>query len=445
MTGSLVRGGSRNTLLIARREYADRVRTRTFVAATAIIAFVAVGLALAPIGLRAVQHDAVVQIGVTSPEAPLAGTAIGLLDSYLNHPPQGVDPATWLKPYRFERVSDPATGLSLLASRQLDAVLEVRRQADLGLAFRLHTADSTTSPLSQRIGFAAEGIAILDWQARLPSDPTVGAFHPPAYEVVSSSAATDGGSPIDQAQASSRSIVATALIVLIFINLTIYGMWVATSVAAEKSSRVMELLISAATPRQLLLGKVLGVGGAGMTQYLAILLPAGAVVLLQDRIQALVLGPAAGGGGPPPLAGLTLPILGAYGLFFLLGFVFYALLYAAAGSMVSRQEDVQQLALPLSAVTMASYVAAVFGLGSIGSPVVVVLSFVPFSSPFLMLARLMLGRVAPWEVALSAAILVASSVAVLLLAARIYAAGVLLYGQRPGLRAFIRAARSAGR
>ena len=206
----------------------------------------------------------------------------------------------------------------------------------------------------------------------------------------------------------------------------------------------MELLISAATPRQLLLGKVLGVGGAGMTQYLAILVPAGAIVLLQDRIQAFLLGPATGT-GQAPLVGLTLPILAAYGLFFLLGFVFYALLYAAAGSMVSRQEDVQQLALPLSAVTMASYFAAVFGLGSIGSPVVIVLSFVPFSSPFLMLARLMLGRVEPWEVALSAAILVASSVTVLLLAARIYAAGVLLYGQRPGLRAFIRAARSAGR
>lgn len=412
--------------------------------ATALIAFVAVGLALAPIGLRAVQHDAVVRIGVTAPEASLAGTTIGLLDSYLNHPPQGIDVATWLKPYRFVQVPDPVTGLSQLADRQLDALLEVRRQADLGLAFQLHTAETTTSPLSQRIGFAAQGIAILDWQARLPSDPTVGAFHAPAYEVVSSSAATDRGTPIDQAEASSRSIVATVLIVLIFINLTIYGMWVATSVAAEKSSRVMELLISAATPRQLLLGKVLGVGGAGMTQYLAILVPAGAIVLLQDRIQALLLGPAAGT-GPAPLVGLTLPILAAYGLFFLLGFVFYALLYAAAGSMVSRQEDVQQLALPLSVVTMASYIAAVFGLGSIGSPVVIVLSFVPFSSPFLMLARLMLGRVEPWEVALSAAILVVSSVAVLLLAARIYAAGVLLYGQRPGLRAFIRAARSAGR
>jgi ABC-2 type transport system permease protein len=106
---------------------------------------------------------------------------------------------------------------------------------------------------------------------------------------------------------------------------------------------------------------------------------------------------------------------------------------------------VQQLALPLSLVSLASYVVAVFGLGSIGSAPVVILSFVPFSSPFVMLARLILGRVQPWEVALSMAILAVSSVVVLWLATRIYATGVLLYGQHAGIRAFIRAARTAGR
>jgi ABC-2 type transport system permease protein len=130
-------------------------------------------------------------------------------------------------------------------------------------------------------------------------------------------------------------------------------------------------------------------------------------------------------------------------VFFLLGFVLYALLYAAAGSLVSRQEDVQQLALPLSLVSMASYIAAVMSIGAIGSTPVVVLSFVPFSSPFVMLARIMLGRVEPWEVALSVAILAGSSLLILRVAARIYATGVVLYGQRPSVLAFLRAARTA--
>ena len=269
----------------------------------------------------------------------------------------------------------------------------------------------------------------------------MGQFHPPGFSVVSTSA-PDTGPSFDPQLIANRSILATVLIVLIFVTLTVYGMWVATSVAAEKSTRVMELLISAATPRELLVGKVLGVGGAGLTQYAGILIPAALVVLFQDRIAGLLLGPAPVG-GEAPLDGLTLPMLGAFLLFFLLGFVLYALLYAAAGSLVSRQEDVQQLALPLSLVSMASYIAAAIGLSSIGSPVVVVLSFIPFSSPFVMLSRIMLGRVEPWEIALSVAILVGTSGLILLLASRIYATGVLLYGQRPGVLAFLRAARTA--
>jgi ABC-2 type transport system permease protein len=438
------RGGlRRNAFLIARREYLDRVRTRAFVGATALIAVAAIGLALAPIGLKYLDRDTVVRIGIAAPEAELATSSIAVLDGILNQLPDGADPARWEKPYRFEPVASEAAGLQAIERGTLRGLLAVARRPDGALGFAYHTSGSAASVTSQLLQYGTFGVAILDWSAQL--QPGTGVpFHQPSWDVVSTSAATDGGRPIDPQETASRTVLATVLIVLIFIDLTIYGMWVATSVAAEKSSRVMELLISAVTPRQLLVGKVVGVGGAGLTQYVAVLIPAGAIVLLQDRIAALVLGPAPGG-GEAPLVGLSLAILAAYGAFFLLGFLLYALLYAAAGSLVSRQEDVQQLALPLSLVTMASYFAAVVGLGSIGSSVVVVLSFVPFSSPFVMLARIMLGRVEPWEVVVSLAILAASSAVVLLLAARIYATGVLMYGQRPGIRAFVRAARAAGK
>jgi ABC-2 type transport system permease protein len=435
-------GLRRNGLLIARREYLDRVRTRTFVAATGVLFVVAIGLALAPIGLRYLDRGTIARVAVVTAEESVATRAVALLDGYLNTPPAGVDPARWERPFELATVADETNALAALDQGRLTAVLVIRRAADGGLAFTLHTPESASSALSQRLGFGSIGVGILDWQARLPVDPGVGQFHQPSFEVVSSSSATDSGRPIDPQEIASRSVLATVLIVLIFVTLTIYGMWVATSVAAEKSSRVMELLISAATPRELLVGKVLGVGGAGLTQYVAIVVPAALVVVFQDRIATLVLGPAPVG-GEAPLQGLTLPILGAFVLFFVLGFVLYALLYAAAGSLVSRQEDVQQLALPLSLVSMASYVAAVAGLASVGSTFMVVLSFIPFSSPFVMLSRIMLGRVEPWEILLSVAILVGSSLAILRLASRIYATGVVLYGQRPTVRAFLRAARTA--
>jgi len=426
-------GGRRNALLIARREYLDRVPTRTFLAATLILAVVAVGLALAPIGLRYLDRGSVTRVGIVAVEPGVRANATLILDGMLNRAPAGVDPDSWTKPYAFVPVASAQDAVAAVDGGKLRGVLTIVRAADGGLDFSYRTSASADGVTSQIMSYAAFGVGILDSGA---------SFRPPSYEVISTTGPIDAGRPIDPQQIATRSILATILIVLIFVTLTVYGMWVATSVASEKSTRVMELLISAATPRELLIGKVVGVGGAGLTQYGAILVPAAIVVVFQDRIAGFLLGPAPLG-AEAPLAGLTLPILGAFLLFFLLGFVLYALLYAAAGSLVSRQEDVQQLALPLSLISMASYIAAAVGLSSIGSVFVVVLSFIPFSSPFVMLARIMLGRVEPWEVALSAAILAGSSLLILQLASRIYATGVLLYGQRPGPRAFIRAARSA--
>ena len=422
----------KNGGLIARREYADRVRTRTFVAATLVLVMVAVGLALAPIGIRYIDRGTIVRVGILSSERQLEANSIAVLDGILNRAPDGVDPATWQKPYRFETVADATAALNGVDSGELRGVLSVVRAADGGLDFSFRTSGGAGGTTSQVMQFAAFGVGVLDAGAQ---------FRPPNFSVESTTGAIDAGKPIGPQAEASRSVLATFLIILIFITLTIYGMWVATSVAAEKSSRVMELLISAATPRELLVGKVVGVGSAGLTQYLAILIPAAVVVLFQDRLSTLLLGP--GPVGEAPLQGLTLPILAAFLMFFVLGFVFYALLYAAAGSLVSRQEDVQQLALPLSLISMASYIIAVVGIGSIGSTFMIVMSFVPFSSPFVMLARILVGRVEPWEIVLSAGILALSSAFVLVLASRIYATGVLLYGQRPGFRDFLKAARTA--
>jgi len=197
----------------------------------------------------------------------------------------------------------------------------------------------------------------------------------------------------------------------------------------------MELLISAATPEQLVIGKVAGMGLAGLLQYAFILVPALAALLLQDKLSALILG--AGNGVPVSLAALTPGLLAAYGAFWVLGFILYALVYAAAGSLVSRAEDLQVLALPLSILAIAGYGTAVLALGGGIGPLVRVASFVPFWSPFVMLTRLTIGRVEPWELVLSLGLLAASIPIVGLIAVRVYSAGVLLYGQRPGARQIV--------
>jgi ABC-2 type transport system permease protein len=217
-----------------------------------------------------------------------------------------------------------------------------------------------------------------------------------------------------------------------------YGNWVAQSVAEEKSGRVMELLITAATPRQLLTGKVLGTGAAGLTQYLAM-------------IVALVIGFAVNGPvseilGVEGQLPFTLPALEAswviaFTAFFLLGFILYSTLYAAAGSMVSRIEDVQQAVGPLIYLAMAGYFVSFVAMNIPDEGWVKLASLVPFFSPYLMPARMLLSSVAPWEILLALVLLVGTLVLAIWLAARVYSAGVLLYGQRVGIRSVLRATR----
>ena len=165
----------------------------------------------------------------------------------------------------------------------------------------------------------------------------------------------------------AAAFLGIVFVVLLFITVVIYGMWVATGVASEKSSRVMELMISAASPRQMLTGKVVGIGAAGLTQYVAIAVPALLLIAFQDRIAEAVLGPGWSEGAP--LVGLSPGLLAAYGVFFLLGFILFALIYAAMGSFVSRPDDLQTLSLPLSLLATVGYLTAIVALGGGTRPV----------------------------------------------------------------------------
>jgi len=186
----------------------------------------------------------------------------------------------------------------------------------------------------------------------------------------------------------------------------------------------------------------LGLGLALNVRPKALLLAGAAALLLQGSVASAVLGESGGASLP---SGLTVTMLLALVVYGVLGFLLYAVLYAAAGSLVSRQEDVNAAVMPMTLVSMAGYLVAVYAATGVFDPNSAwfnVLSQVPFVSPFLMISRIVAGDVSVPEVLLSIAILVVTIGGALWVAARIYAAGVLLYGQRPGLRATWRLVRS---
>ncbi len=431
-----------NAGIIARREYFDRVRSKLFRLSTVILMALALGVALSPIMIRYLDRSSVDRILVVADDERLASATIATANGIMNIPPAGVDLETWTAPYVIERATDRDAAERGLAAGEVDAVLVVGRRIDGSLEVLYRTYGPADAVQSQLAGFAALSVGILDWTSALPPGSELGAFRTPAFVPQQISVPfDDAGQAVDAVQVASRSFLGTVFIILMFITTLIYGMWVATGVATEKSSRVMELMISAASPRQLLVGKVVGIGGAGLTQYLAIALPAVLVLAFQEPLARAVLGDAGAG---LPIGGLTIGLLAAYGVFFLLGFTLFALIYAAVGSFVSRPDDLQTLSLPLSLVAMAGYLLALTVLlGGVGF-VSRLASFIPPFSPFTMLARLMVSSVQPWEVALSVGILVVTIALVGVATVRIYATGVLLYGQRPGIRSFIAAARRAG-
>jgi ABC-2 type transport system permease protein len=421
-----------NAGIVARREYRDRTRSPLFLGSTVLLAILAMLVALAPIGIRYMDRQTVTRIGVVSSDPDLGQRSVTIADQLLNVPPGGVADPAWERPYAVEIVPGEDRALAMLHSGDIGGFLVVERLPSGQVDIQYRTLEGPNSARSQILGVASFGIGVLDWSSRLPPGEKV-PFVAPSYQVDSITTATDGKKPLDAQQAASRSFLGIIFVVLLFITIVIYGMWVATGVAAEKSSRVMELMISAASPRQMLTGKVVGIGAAGLTQYVAIALPALILILFQDRIAEAILGPDWASGAP----------LVGHGVFFLLGFTLFALIYAAMGSFVSRPDDLQTLSLPLSLVAMVGYLTAIVALGGGGGSWVTVASYLPPFSPFVMLARIMVTGVEPWQVLLSIGLMIAAIAVVAVVATRMYAAGVLLYGTRPGIRAFVAAARKA--
>ena len=424
-------GAGPNVWLVARREFGERVRTRLFGVSTVLLALLAVAVALMPVLLRAVDRGTTSTLAVATADDQLATLSITTMSGILNASAQ--DKAR--PPFAFVRLASTDGLDDQVSAGHYDGAVVVSRDATGRIGFRLVSGPTLGDSQVQTLEIAMLAVSIFDWTNSNRADPARPFLMPSIDVLATAGASAGGGAAVDAAQFASRRIVGVVFVVLIFITLVIYGMWVAAGVVAEKSSRVMELLISAASPTQLVVGKVIGIGLAGLVQYVGIVVPALITLFLEDRVAGAVLG--LNGSLGVDLNVVSPGLLAAYGGFWILGFVLYSLVYAAAGSLVSRAEDLQVLALPLSLIAIAGYLQAVVALSGVISTFTRVASFVPFWSPFIMLTRLTVGRAEAWEVLAAYAFLVAAILVVGVLAIRVYSAGVLLYGQRPGLRQIV--------
>ena len=200
------------------------------------------------------------------------------------------------------------------------------------------------------------------------------------------------------------------------------------SVIEEKSTRIIEILIASVRPFHLLAGKILGVAGVALTQYL-IWTVVGALLAAYGGLMADLVRP----GASLPTLRLPAALLIYSVVFFLAGYLLYASLYAAIGSMVSSEQDAQQIQLPVTLMIVISLLLFKVILRSPNSPLAVTLSLIPFLSPILMVLRIAVQTPPFWQIALSLGLSLAATFGVVLVSARIYRVGVLMYGKRPSL------------
>src|SRR5580700_8981471 len=202
----------------------------------------------------------------------------------------------------------------------------------------------------------------------------------------------------------------------LYVTMIIYGQLVAAGVIEEKSNRIVEILLATVRPWQLMLGKITGIGLVALVQ---VVLVAGVALVLASATKLVSI----------PTLSVDVVISGM--VWFVLGYLMYSLLFAAAGSMVSRQEEVSSVALPVIGVLVAAWILAItVAAPDPGGTGTTVLSFIPMLSPVIMPVRIAAGVAPFWEVAISVVLVIATIAGLAALAGRIYRNSVLRVGGR---------------
>lgn len=233
-------------------------------------------------------------------------------------------------------------------------------------------------------------------------------------------------------QGASGYVVGIAVVFLLEITLLSYGLMVMRSVLDDKASRVMEVLLCAATPRELMAGKVLGIGALGVTQ-LAIWAVMGAAIagsaawLTRGGLGALL-----------PSQGLDPLSIALYCAFFILGFLLYSAVYAAAGAAFNSVDEAQQWNFLITLPLVLSGVFVFYLAAHPQAPLAVALSLIPPFTPTVMSMRVAAGGAPGWQVALAMALMAASVYAAIAVSSRIYRVGILMYGKKPAIAEILR-------
>ncbi len=413
----------RKIWLVVKREYLTRVRTKGFVLSTVGLPLFSVGIFALTLVLATRKTDHTLKISLLDNLGNLAPQiAAGMKEKLPNGQPSYEIVRVWDRPASEEKARQELN--EQIRQGRLDGFLEVPKDILEGKAAAFHTRNpgdfQTTAALGRAVNDAVVERRLSDHGVHLDNLSKfvrgVG---------ISMVKVTEKGESEEKGQ---TFIVGLVVVMILYITLVVYGVATMRSVVEEKTTRIVEILASSVKPSHLLTGKILGVAAVGFTQYLIWGL-SGILLTGYGASMASAMVP----GASLPNLHLPASLLVYAAVFFLVSYLLYASMYAALGAMVSSDEELQQVQLPVTLMLVVSFLIYPVIMRDPSSGTSVLLSLIPFFAPVLMVLRIALQMPPFWQIALSLLLSLLTTAGIVQVSAKIYRVGILMYGKRPSL------------
>lgn len=431
----------RKILAVIKREYIQMVRTKGFIIGTVLGPVFMIALIVVPIIVSSVSVEKQETIGVVD----LTNEIFMELDKKLDHKDHRLKDG--FRRYVLEKI-EPSAGLEELRHKLRERVLKKELSAyiyipedvlEIGVR---ESAVRDSEPEEKKVEYVSEhttdfeklrtlsrvlnNVIIEKRLKREGLDPQKVAQYIKRVELQPIKITKKG----EEKDTGGTFMISYILALIIYMAILIYGQVIMRGVIEEKSSRVVEVVLSSLKPFQLMMGKILGIGAVGLTQFsIWTLFGIGASVYGTSFIPA---------GVNFSMPSIPAHVFVYFVVFFILGYFLFGTLYAAIGSMVNSEKEAQQLVMPVTMFLIVPIMLMIFIIRAPNSSIAVFLSFIPFFAPILMFLRITVLLPPFGQIGASIVILILTILLMIWLTAKIYRVGILMYGKRPKFAEIVR-------
>ncbi len=420
----------RNTWLVLRREYLERVRKKSFLISTLLLpalmfAMIVLPSKLATLKAGGERHIVVVASSADFGEAVKQEIVSGAQDqrsskSKVDNPDRSLPASKYKVDIDLNTAeSNRATLRNKVSAGEIDGYIWATD--DVVAARKISYSARETSDFMETLGLT-RAVTQANLKRHLQARGLTPAEITDLFKDLDMETITIKGGAESKVKGGPMAFMGPfVMVMLMYMTVLLYSVAVMRAVLEEKTSRVMEVLLSSITAKEMMAGKILGVGAVGVTQ-----------IAIWVALSIPFVGPAMASG---TLGGIHLPAaaIAWFGVFYALGFVLYSTMYAALGAMVNSEQEAQQWTTFIMMPLILAIMVMMFIIRQPNSALAFWGSMIPFLSPIVMYARIAVQMPPVWQVALSVVLLLATIYGMVALCGRIYRVGILMYGKRPTL------------